>query len=191
MQRLPPSQQHRRLVTPDDHDLRPVRLDFVDLVRRAFIFSIGALMVGCSTRVEHFTDQPYSPREKDVHVEWLSGEPIQPHIELARITVSSTLASDDTLRQRILDRARQLGADAVVAEVTAVVASRTPSPYYEPGLLGPMGAAFGLYGYGWYTPYSSNPFLFTQGAVDQPRLDKYLSGMAIRYQKETSTNESP
>jgi len=49
--------------------------------------------------------------------------------------------------------------------------------------LGPAGAAFGLYGYGWYTPYSSNPYLLTQGATDQPRIEHALSGIAIRFEE--------
>ena len=63
--------------------------------------------------------------------------------------------------------------------------TRVGSPYFEPGLLGPSGAAFGLYGYGWYTPYSSNPYILTQGATDQPRIDHVLSGIAIRYHQDS------
>jgi hypothetical protein len=61
-----------------------------------------------------------------------------------------------------------------------------PTPYYEPGVLGPMGVSFGLYGYGWYAPYSSNPYILVQGAVDQPRIDTYISGVAIRYSEEAA-----
>lgn len=86
---------------------------------------------------------------------------------------------------------RSLGADAVVVGAVEAVATLLPSPYYEPGLFGPDGAAFGLYGYGWYIPYASNPYLLTQGAVDQPRFDKYLSGIAIRYQQESDTETFP
>jgi len=57
------------------------------------------------------------------------------------------------------------------------------SPYYEPGLLGPAGVAFGLYGYGWYTPYSSNPYILTQGATDQFRIERALSDIAIRFEE--------
>jgi len=89
----------------------------------------------------------------------------------------------ETLRQKMLDRARALGADAIVPGVPMIVKSQTGSPYYEPGLLGPAGAAFSLYGYGWYTPYSSNPYILTQGATDQPRIEHVLSGVAIRFEE--------
>jgi hypothetical protein len=102
---------------------------------------------------------------------------------MARITVRSSNYSVETLLHTMLDRARALGADAIVPDVPMVVISRLRSPYYEPGLLGPAGAAFGLYGYGWYTPYSSNPYLLTQGATDQPRIEHALSGIAIRFEE--------
>lgn len=83
----------------------------------------------------------------------------------------------------MLDRARSLCADAIVPDVPMVVMSQTGSPYYEPGLLGPAGAAFNFYGYGWYTPYSSNPYILTQGATDHPRIEQALSGIAIRFEE--------
>lgn len=148
------------------------------------------LLAGCvSARVEYFVDPSHPPRESQASIEWLSTEPSQPHIELARITMGSANVSEETLRRKILERARSLGADAVVAEGATVVSSLAYPPFYERSLLGPMGAAFGLYGYGWYTPYSSNPYLLTQGAVDIPRRDRYLSGLAIRYEQNRDQAE--
>ena len=132
-------------------------------------------------RVLH--DRTYPPRSTGAPVEWLTVEPSRPHLEVARITVRSSNYSVETLLHTMLDRARALGADAIVPDVPMVVISRLRSPYYEPGLLGPAGAAFGLYGYGWYTPYSSNPYLLTQGATDQPRIEHALSGIAIRFEE--------
>lgn len=150
------------------------------------------LLNGCaSTSVEYFVDPPYPAHDSKSQVEWLSTEPSRAYIELARITVGSTNLGKDALRQKIIDRARALGADAVVAEVGVVVNSLPNPPYYERSLLGPMGAAFGLYGYGWYTPYASNPYLLTQGSTDIPRTDRYLSGLAIRYGQDQDTDQSP
>lgn len=160
-----------------------------------FLF-MGMLLVGCSTRVEYLTPDIFPARDSQVSVEWLEDEPPQPYIELARITVSQTFAGEGRLRQMILAQARALGADAVVDDgVTREVTPGGPpyyepalmgreSPYYEAGLLGPKGAAFGLYGYGWYSPFSSNPYILIQGATDQPKVAKSLSAVAIRYQAE-------
>jgi hypothetical protein len=143
----------------------------------------GLLVAGCvGTRVEYLTDEHYPARADEDRVEWLSTLPSQPYQELARITVSSANYGEERLRRSLLERAGTLGADAVIPEAPMVVVSPAPAPYYEPGLFGPMGAAFNLYGYGWYTPYTSNPYIFVQGAVDQPRVDRYVSGIAIRYE---------
>ena len=147
-------------------------------------FAITALLTGCvGTRIEYFTDTTYLPRSTTAAVDWLPAEPTRPHVEVARITVRSSNYSLETLRHTMLDRARVLGADAIVAEVPMVVMSQPGSPYYEPGLLGPAGVSFQLYGYGWYTPYSSNPYILTQGATDQPRIEHALSGIAIRFEE--------
>ena len=152
---------------------------------RAFLtLALTALLTGCvGTRIEYFTDTTYPPRSTTAAVDWLPEEPARAHVEVARITVQSSNYSLETLRRTMLDRARALGADAIVPEVPMVVMSQPGSPYYEPGLMGPAGAAFGLYGYGWYTPYTSNPYILTQGATDQPRIEHALSGIAIRFEE--------
>lgn len=171
--------------------IRAVPPEHSTQVRYALPILIAALLVGCSSRVEHLTDLAYPPREQDAPVEWLAGIPTQPYIELARITMSNAIVSETTLRQDLLERARNLGADAIVELPPAIMTQLAPSPYYEASLLGPMGAAFGLYGYGWYTPYSSNPYLLSQGATDQPIVRKYLSGVAIRYPHQTEPQNLP
>jgi len=161
------------------------------LGRMILSLAVTASITGCvSTRIEYFTDTTYPPRSTTDIVDWLPAEPARPHLEVARITVGSSNYSLETLRHTMLDRARSLGADAIVPEVPMALMSQTGSPYYEPGLLGPAGAAFGLYGYGWYTPYSSNPYILTQGATDQPRIEHALSGIAIRFEENQPTCEN-
>lgn len=156
------------------------------LSRIILAVAVSAFLTGCvGTRIEYFTDTTYPLRRTTVPVEWLTTEPARPHLELARITVRSSNYSVETLQRTMLERARALGADAIILDVPMVVMSPTGSPYYEAGLLGPAGVAFGLYGYGWYTPYSSNPYILTQGAMDQPRIEHALSGIAIRFEEAT------
>ncbi|MFO0706339.1 MAG: hypothetical protein U0412_05760 [Nitrospira sp.] len=152
------------------------------LSRAALLLSLHLLMAGCAgVRVEYFSEDTFAPRQTADQIEWLTDEPERPHLELARIVVRSANLSAESLRTTLVERARSLGADAVIGEVPITLVSNVGSPYYEPGLISPSGAAFGLYGYGWYTPYSSNPYLLTQGAADQPRTDLVLSAIAIRY----------
>ena len=156
------------------------------LGRTILTLAVTAFLTGCvGTRIEYFTDTAYPSREAAAPVDWLTAEPAQAHVDVARITVRSANYSRETLRHTMLARARALGADAIIPDVPLVVQSQTGSPYFEPGVLGPAGVSFQLYGYGWYTPYSSNPYLLTQGMTDQPRVEHVLSGIAIRFE-ETS-----
>jgi hypothetical protein len=173
--------------TSNAHRPTWIRSTVGSLSRHMIAVVMSLLVVGCAgIRVEYLTDETYAPRRAVNQIEWLDQEPARPHVELARIVVRSANLSHESLRSALLDRAHSLGADALVSEVPVNIAMQTGSPYYEPGLLGPSGAAFGLYGYGWYTPYSSNPYILTQGATDQPRIDHVLSAVAIRYQQESS-----
>ena len=154
------------------------------LGRALLTLSLTASLTGCiGTRIEYLTDTTYPARDTTAAVDWLQTEPARPHVEVARITVRSSNYSLETLRHTMQERARSLGADAIVPDVPMVLISQAGSPYYEPGVLGPAGAAFGLYGYGWYMPYSSNPYILTQGATDQPRIEQALSGIAIRFEE--------
>jgi hypothetical protein len=152
--------------------------------QRTPVLVLCAVLAGCiSTRVEYFTDETFPSRDPVDSVEWLTAEPSRPYVRIARISVDSANAAPEVLREALLAQARRLGAEAVIDEKAVVVASRVGSPNYESGVLGPEGASFGLYGYGWYTPYSSDPYLFTQGATDQPKFDKYVTVIAIRYRQ--------
>ncbi|WP_455379397.1 hypothetical protein [Petrachloros mirabilis] len=175
------------------HDKASTHPDDGMTFSRLWIYGLAAvLLTGCaSTRVEYFVDPPYPAQSPSHQIEWLSTEPNRPHVDLARLILGSANLSEESLRQKIIERARALGADAVVTEGTASVASLPNPPYYEPSLLGPIGAGFGLYGYGWYTPYSSNPYLLTQGATDVPRVDRYLTGLAIRYRMDQDSEHAP
>lgn len=154
----------------------------VSVVRPIVATLLSLFVAGCvNTRVEYFTDNTYPSRTQAEPVEWLSEPPARLYQEVARVTVTSTNVGEEGLRQSLLDRAGKLGADAVIPERPMVILSPAPTPFYERGILGPMGVAFGWFGYGWYTPYSSNPYILVQGAVDQPRIERSLSGIVIRY----------
>jgi hypothetical protein len=155
----------------------------MDAAARLIIICVFCgLVAGCAnSRVEYFTDDIH-PRQPGANpVEWLPEPPSRAYSEVARVTLTSVIIGEEGLRESLLHWAEKLGADAIIPERPTVIMSPAPTPFYERGILGPMGAAFGLWGYGWYTPYSSNPYILVQGAVDQPRLERALSGTVIRY----------
>lgn len=142
-----------------------------------------ALVAGCAnSRVEYFTNDIHPRQPGAEPVEWLPEPPSRAYSEVARVTVTSANIGEEGLRQSLLHWAEKLGADAIIPERPIVIMSPAPTPYYERGILGPMGAGFAWWGYGWYYPYvSPNPYILVQGAVDQPRIEWALSGTVIRY----------
>ena len=157
------------------------------------ILSAVLVLIACvSVRVEPLTHESYAPRANHNPVQWLGTEPGSPYIELARIIATSESAEEDRLREKILARARTIGADAVVMGKFDVLESMGPSPLYE-STLGPAADSFSPYagGWGWWNPFYYDPWSFVQGAADQTGRTEYLSGTAIRYQEEKGLGPSP
>ena len=155
------------LLSPHCGSTSSTELTIASIGRHAVAISIRLLLIGCAgLRIEYLIDETYQPRLATSQIEWLEQEPAQPHIELARITVSSANLNQESLRRHLMDRARSLGADAVVTEPPMTMISKAGSPYYEPDLFSPAGAA------------------------DQPKVDYDLSAIAIRYQQVSETAPS-
>ncbi len=135
-----------------------------------------------SVRVEPLTHEAYPQRSNQNPVQWLETEPGSPHVKLARIIATSQSADEDRMKEKILARARTLGADAVVGGKFDILESMGSGPLYE-STLGPAANSFSPYagGYGWWNPFYYDPWSFVQGAADQTGRTEYLSGTAIRY----------
>ena len=145
---------------------------------------ICALLSGCvSIRVEPLTQESYPPRERSARVQVLQTEPSTAHIKLARIIATSDSADEDQMREKILARAKTLGADAVVMGKFDILESMGAGPLYE-STLGPTADSFGSYsgGWGWW-PFYYDPWSFVQGSADQIGRTEYLSGVAVRFEK--------
>lgn len=64
----------------------------------------------CRCGVESLTQQHYPPRNGNEPVQVLSAVPFRPSMKLARIVATSQTVDEDALSERILTRAKQLGA---------------------------------------------------------------------------------
>ena len=151
--------------------------------RLDLVLLLSMSLVGCvSIQVVPLTAQTYPAGRGAGPVEWLEKKPVRPHIELAHIIATSGTASETMLRRRILERAENVGADAVVEKKSDVLESMGPTPQYQ-STLGPAGTSFNpLAGaWGWWNPFYLDPWSFVQGSSDQPTWIEYLSGVAIRY----------
>lgn len=157
------------------------------------VLAIPTFSYCVSLQVEPLTEQRFPPREHFTQVEVLTAEPARPYVKLARITATSENASEETLRNRILARARQLGADAVVLGKTDVLESMGPSPAYQStvnsAVVNTNGFTWGPWG--WWTPFYLDSWSFMQGGADQTQFTVYLSGVAIRYDDAAAGERMP
>lgn len=148
------------------------------------------LLTACvSVQVHPLTQQSYPPRPGGGPMALLQEEPARPHIKLAKIIATSRNASEETLRDRILERARGLGADAVVLSKIDTFESMGPGPLYE-STLGPAGTYYSPFWGDWWSPFYLDPWSFVQGAADQRQLMMYVSGLAIRYEQGKTADAS-
>ncbi len=149
--------------------------------RCGLVLLMLSLQGGCvSVRVESLTHETYPPREQQGLIPWLDAEPAVPHVRLAEIIATSSSASEDRMRDKILSSAREIGADAVVKGKTDVLETMGPGPLYE-STLSPAGADYSPFWGGWWSPFYLDPWSFVQGGADQKQWTIYVSGMAIRY----------
>lgn len=149
------------------------------------VVAIAALSASCvSIQVEPLTHDSYPPRTGGASsVAALTEAPLQPYVKLASIVATSGSATEDGLRDRILERAGRLGADAVILGRFDMLESMGPSPLYE-STQGPAGGWSTSYvwgPWGWWDPFYLDPWSYVQGAADQRSWTMYLSGLAIRY----------
>lgn len=144
------------------------------------------LLPGCvSLQVESLVGEPYRARPDGTVVQALEAEPAQPHVKLARLIATSQSADEDDLRNKIMARARQLGADAVVlgkADVLEGMGTGMGQSYgstLDPGV---PNSVFGGLGSG--MPFFFDPWTYVQSTSDREEWTLYLSGVAIRYLDE-------
>lgn len=156
------------------------------VAERCLPLFVCAVFSGCvSLRVEPLTHESYPPRKSIERLQVLKNEPASPHIKLARIIATSQSADEDQMQEKIVARAKTLGADAVVMGKFDILESMGVGPLYE-STLGPTADGFSPYsdGMGWW-PFYYDPWSFVQGSADQIGRTEYLSGVAIRFRKES------
>ena len=133
-----------------------------------------------------------------VQVDPLSGQTFEPepnrgYVQIARIVATSEYASEETLRDRILSQAKELGADAVVLGEADVrrLADRGPTFQSTMGS-GIQGAtSSSSYRSGYWNPFRMDAWSFTQGAGGGQGWMLHMSGLAIRYVSDEELHAAP
>ncbi|MGC3975271.1 MAG: hypothetical protein QM771_12940 [Nitrospira sp.] len=144
-----------------------------------------ALTSACvSVKVDPLTSKAFEPRPGVEAVTTLQREPNHGHVQIARIVATSEYASEETLRDRILERAKELGADAVVLGDADVrrLSDRGPTFQSTMGTAVPGGISTNnSYRSGYWNPFRMDAWSFTQGAGGGQGWMLHMSGLAIRY----------
>ncbi len=146
-----------------------------------------ALSSACvSVQVDPLTTKAFEPRSGAEGVTQLQREPNHGHVQIARIVATSEYASEETLRDRILERAKELGADAVVLGDADVRRLSDRGPTFQStmgtGVPGATGAtSTNSYRNGYWNPFRMDAWSFAQGAGGGQGWMLHMSGLAIRY----------
>ena len=154
---------------------------------------IGIALSGCANvDTILLTSDTFPPRSPS-SVIVLEHTPSEPHIDLAELRIGDSWLSFRSLQEKILKRAAQLGADAVVftSPQTQTIRQVAYEPLYDPWGYnspyygGPWGNGGGFGGpYGGWGPWGG----YSSGvAVPYDESIRMLMGTALRY---TETNRS-
>ena len=161
---------------------------------RLFVISMLALFTGCvSVQVDPLTGKAFEPRVGGYDVKILQREPNRGYVQIARIVATSEHATEETLRDRILSRAKELGADAVVLGEADVrrLADRGPTFQSTMGS-GIQGATSATnYRSGYWNPFRMDAWSFAQGAGGGQGWMLHMSGLAIRYVSDEELRAAP
>jgi hypothetical protein len=143
-----------------------------------------ALSTACvSVQVDPLTGARFEPRAGADGVKTLQREPNRGYVQIARIVATSEYASEETLRDRILSQAKELGADAVVLGEADVRRLADRGPTFQSTMGSAVQGATSATNYrsGYWNPFRMDSWSFSQGAGGGQGWMLHMSGLAIRY----------
>jgi hypothetical protein len=161
---------------------------------RLLLFLLLSLSTACvSVKVDPLTEATFEPRAGADGVKTLQREPNHGYVQIARIVATSEYASEDTLRDRILARAKDLGADAVVLGEADVRRLSDRGPTFQSTMSSAIPGAVtnNSYRSGYWNPFRMDAWSITQGAGGGQGWMLHMSGLAIRYVSEEEQRTAP
>lgn len=163
-------------------------------ISRSILILLLALSSACvSIQVDPLTGKSFEPRTGEDSVVTLQREPNRGYVQLARIVATSEYASEETLRDRILSQAKELGADAVVLGEADVRRLADRGPTFQStmgsGIQGTTSA--NSYRNGYWNPFRMDAWSFSQGAGGGQGWMLHMSGLAIRYVSDEELRAAP
>lgn len=164
------------------------------ILRVFLLIACCALSSACvSVQVDPLTNTAFEPRAKDENVMTLQREPNRGYVQIARIVATSEYASEETLRDRILSQAKELGADAVVLGEADVRRLADRGPTYQSTMGSAVQGATSANSYrsGYWNPFRMDAWSFSQGSGGGQGWMLHMSGLAIRYVSDQELRADP
>lgn len=165
----------------------PIRTVLV-LAYSIVLFSVaGGCASKVSVNVKPLTSETFSPMPPNTVIDEWKIPPKQPYLELAKLIATSSGDDEEThVRERLMNRARQLGADGIIV-VKSDVSEERGNPRYNTASTSEGGGSGGGEG---GLPIFGIPWFAEETSSDSIRFTYYLSAIAIKYLPLSSTEKT-
>ena len=136
--------------------------------------------IGTTIRVKPLTSHQYTAKPKDAVIDELAAEPTRPFTKIAKLIATTQTDDEETVREKMLEKAGTLGADAIY--ITKVdVLKHMGHPRYQSTLNPEVQFSIMTGGPGSGMPMFFDPWTYQQTQQDGTTWRLFLSGVAIRY----------
>jgi Starvation-inducible outer membrane lipoprotein len=156
---------------------------------RAAVVMLWVVFYGCANVDTILLTSDTFPPRSPATVIVLEHTPSESHIDLAELRIGDSWLSFGSLQKKILKRAADLGADAVVftSPQTQTIRQVAYEPLYDPwGYNSPYyGSPWRYGGYGGWGPRGG----FSSSSVPYDETIKMLMGTAIRYTRQAGLSQ--
>ena len=140
--------------------------------------AIGCLGIGCTAKVavkvKQLSPETFSPRAPHTVLDEWKVPPQRPYVEIAKL-IATSRGSDgtDRVREGLMDRARQLGADGIIIHKADVLETHGALHHNVNSSLGQLEEG--------QSELLSGPWFVEESSSDGTHFTYYLSATAIKY----------
>ena len=135
---------------------------------------------GTTIRVKPLASEHFPPKPPTALLDELASEPDRPFKKIAKLIATTHTDDEETVREKMMEKARSLGADAMY--ITKVdVLRHMGHPRYQSTLDPSVNYSIFSGGPGSGMPMFFDPWTYQQTQQDGTTWTLFLSGVAIRY----------
>ena len=136
--------------------------------------------IGTKIRVKPLATEQYAAKPDNAVIDEFNSEPQRPYTKIAKLIATTQTDDEETVREKMREKAGTLGADAVV--ITKVdVLKHMGHPRFQSTLDPEVRNSIFTGGPGSGIPMFFDPWTYQQTQQDGTTWTLFLSGVAIRY----------